>query len=214
MDGRLMLQDGHGLALSTSSADAGAAFDRTVLGYVKYRADTPERLATMLAADPELGLAHCLKGYFAMLSFNRANVPVAVESARAARAFTSNATAREQAHVDALNAWIAGDLDRALAVWEAILSEHPLDLLALRLAHFNNFWLGRPKEMRASAERVLPRWGQELPGYGTLLSCLCFAREECGDYAVAEPAGWGGDPLAECGNAWAIACRRSRCRTG
>ena len=45
--------------------------------------------------------------------------------------------------------------------------------------------------MRASAERVLRRWGQELPGYGTLLSCLCFAREECGDYAVAEPAGWG-----------------------
>ena len=89
----------------------------------------------------------------------------------------------------ALEAWIAGDLDRALGVWEQILSEHPLDVLAFRLAHFNNFWLGRPGEMRASVERVKPKWGGDLPGYGTVLSCHCFAQEECGDYAVAEPSG-------------------------
>ena len=89
----------------------------------------------------------------------------------------------------ALEAWIAGDLDRALGIWEQILAEHPLDVLAFRLAHFNNFWLGRPDEMRASVERVLPKWGRDLPGYGTILSCRCFAHEECGDYAVAEPAG-------------------------
>ena len=56
----------------------------------------------------------------------------------------------------ALEAWIGGDLDRALAVWEEILSAHPLDVLALRLAHFNNFWLGRPGAMAASVERVKP----------------------------------------------------------
>jgi tetratricopeptide (TPR) repeat protein len=43
--------------------------------------------------------------------------------------------------------------------------------------------------MAASVERVLPKWGRELPGYGTLLSCRAFALEECGDYAGAEPAG-------------------------
>ena len=71
----------------------------------------------------------------------------------------------------------------------AILAEHPTDVLALRLAHFNNFWLGRPREMAASVERVLPKWGRELPGYGSVLSCRSFAREECGDYAAAEAAG-------------------------
>ena len=29
-----------------------------------------------------------------------------------------------------------------------------------------------------------------MPGYGTILSCRCFANEECGDYAAAEPSGW------------------------
>src|SRR5437764_6545277 len=184
-----MPQDIHGLTISAASADAGAAFDRTILAYLKYRADTPEYLGRTLAADPQFALAHCLKGYFAMLSYKQANVPVAAEAVRAARGLATNATARERAHVDALDAWVAGDLDGALAIWETILEAHPTDVLALRLAHFNNFWLGRPRDMAASVERVLPKWGRELAGYGTLLSCRAFALEECGDYAAAEPSG-------------------------
>ena len=40
--------------------------------------------------------------------------------------------------------------------------------------------------MRASVERVKPKWARDLPGYGTILSCHCFSLEECGDYANAE----------------------------
>ncbi|HXW25888.1 MAG TPA: tetratricopeptide repeat protein [Xanthobacteraceae bacterium] len=183
-----MTRDIHGLPITTSAA-AGEAFGRTVLSYLKYQVDAPEQLKATLGADPDFGLAHCLKGHFAMLSYKQANVPVAVEAARVARARTAKATARERAHVMALDAWIGGDLDRTLDVWETILADHPTDVLALRLAHFNNFWLGRPRAMAASVERVLPKWGSELPGYGTLLSCRAFALEECGDYAGAEPAG-------------------------
>lgn len=184
-----MHRDMHGLPISTSSTQAAQAFDNTIAGYLKYRADLPARIAQVFAADGDFGLAHCLKGYFAMLSYKQANVPVARAAASEARRLTANATSREKAHVAALDAWIAGDLDRALGVWEEILSEHPHDVLAFRLAHFNNFWLGRAAEMRASAERVKPKWVRDLPGYGTLLSCHCFAAEECGDYAAAEPSG-------------------------
>jgi len=183
-----MPHDLHGLPITTSP-EAATAFDRTMLAYLKYKVDAPEHLKRTLAADPEFVLALCLKGYFAMLSYNQASVPRAAEAARAARAHSAEATSRERAHVDALEAWIAGDLERMIAVWEAILAEHPTDVLALRLAHFNNFWLGRPREMAASVERVRPKWGSELPGYGTLLSCRAFALEECGDYADAETAG-------------------------
>src|SRR5882672_3395063 len=124
-----MQHDMHGLPISTASGGA-AAFDRALLGYLKYRADAGVRLSELLAADGEFGLAHCLKGYFAMLSYKQANVAVANEAARQARRFTANATPREQAHVAALDAWIGGDLDRALGIWEQILAEHPRDVLA------------------------------------------------------------------------------------
>ena len=159
-----MLQDQHGLALSTSSPQAAAAFDRTIVGYLKYRTDTPQHLAAARAADPAFALAHCLSGYFAMLTYKLANLPLAVDAARAAHATIASATAGERAHLAALDAWIAADIDRTLSIWDAILDEHPTDVLAFRLAHFNNFWLGRREAMRASAERVLPKWDRGLPG--------------------------------------------------
>ena len=184
-----MRHDIHGLPIATASDEAAAAFDHALSGYVKYRADAAARLAALLAADGEFALAHCLKGYFAMLSYKQANVPMAIEAAATARRLAASATDREKTHVAALEAWIAGDLDRALGAWEQILAGHPHDVLAFRLAHFNNFWLGRPGAMRVSVERVLPKWSSELAGYGTVLSCHCFALEECDDYAAAEPSG-------------------------
>ena len=69
-----MHRDMHGLPVSTASPDAAAAFERTVAGYLKYRADLAVRLGETLAADADFGLAHCLKGYFALLSYKQARL--------------------------------------------------------------------------------------------------------------------------------------------
>src|SRR5438045_9598782 len=90
--------DARGLPLSTASAKAAAAFDHLVHGYLTYRADTPERLAAVLEADPDFALAHCMKGYFAMLAFKQAVVPVAAAEAQTARALAAGRTPRERNH--------------------------------------------------------------------------------------------------------------------
>jgi tetratricopeptide (TPR) repeat protein len=43
--------------------------------------------------------------------------------------------------------------------------------------------------MLSLAESVLPHWSADLPGYGSVLACRCFANEECGNYTIAEHAG-------------------------
>src|SRR5580704_1179188 len=111
------MQDTHGLTISTSSAKAGVAFDRTLSSYLRFRADTADQLAATMEADAEFAMAHCLKGYLTMLSYKKANVPAAAAAARTARALTAHASVREQAHVTALDAWIAGDLERMLSTW-------------------------------------------------------------------------------------------------
>src|SRR5262249_11486986 len=151
--------------------------------------DTRDHLTQALSSDPEFGLAYCLKGYFAMLLYKQTAVPAAAEACRTARRLTEKATSRERMHVDALDSWVAGDLDRLFAVWEEILALYPTDVLAFRLAHYKYFWTGRAREMLASVERIVQGWSREFPGYGTILGCRCFALEECGDYAAAEPAG-------------------------
>src|SRR5438874_3298027 len=94
--------DVRGLSLSTASAKAAAAFDYLVTGYLTYRADTPARLAAVLDADPDFALAHCMQGYFAMLAYKQAVVPIAVQAARTARSLAASATPRERSHIAAL----------------------------------------------------------------------------------------------------------------
>lgn len=181
--------DTRGLQISTASARAAAAFDHLVTGYLTYRADTSARLKALLEVDPDFALAHCVKGYFAMLAFKQSLVPVAVQAARTAQSLADGATPREHSHIAALTAWAEGELDRAIAIWESILRTHPLDVVAFRLAHFVNFWLGRPQDMVASVERAMPAWSEDIPGYATILACRSFAHEEAGNYLAAEPSG-------------------------
>ena len=58
-----MVRDAHGLEVTAASAAAVKAFDHALVGYLSYRADMPQRMTALLEADPEFGLAHCLKGY-------------------------------------------------------------------------------------------------------------------------------------------------------
>ena len=184
-----MRQDAHGLAISTNSDTAVAAYDHMLVGFLKNRVDVGQRLAAVLQADPDLALAHCVQGNLYLMAYNQGFLAPARAAAARASALVGDATLRERLHVAALNAWVEGDLDRTLAIWEEILRGAPHDVLALRLAHFAYFWLGRAGDMAASIERVLPAWTPDLPGYGTVLACRCFAQEEIGNYLVAEPDG-------------------------
>jgi tetratricopeptide (TPR) repeat protein len=198
-----MQYDAQGLAISVASAPAAAAFDAAVTSYLAYSADTGQRIEAALAADPGFGLAHCLKGCLLMLTYKQANVATAAVSAAAARrCMADGATPRERHHLDALDAWIAGDVDAAITVWEAVLAEHPRDVIAFRLAHFLYFWLGRPGEMLASVLRVAGQWSAVVPGHGAVLGSLCFAHEECGHYTEAEAAGRAAIDADPC-NLWA-----------
>jgi tetratricopeptide (TPR) repeat protein len=128
-----------------------------------------------------------MKAGFAMLGYNLAQVPAAKATVAKARGMRPNA--RESAHLDALDAWADGAQDRAIAIWERIVAEHPRDILAFRFHHFSAFWMGRTAAMLTNVERALPHWDGDVPGYGSMLACRAFANEECGNYAVAEQAG-------------------------
>jgi hypothetical protein len=183
------MQDTYQLPITAAGVAAGDAYNRALKAFAGFDADLAEHAQAALQADPGFVMGHCLWGYFMMSAYSRAVVPAAADALRAAGAHAAGATAREQAHVRALERWVAGDVEGALRGWESILAEWPRDLLAVRMAHHNYFWLGRAPEMRASLERVAPHWGEARPGHGGFLGCLAFALEETGDYAGAERAG-------------------------
>ncbi len=93
---------------------------------------------------------------------------------------------RERAHAGALRKAVAGDYRAARADYERLLGEHPDDFLALWASQLIDYYLGEPQALRARAERALPAWSADAPGYHAVLAMHAFGLEECGEYRAAE----------------------------
>lgn len=186
-----MTTDRWGNDMTAASQAAADRYSDTVYSYLEFRKDTGDCLKALMAADADMPMAHVLRGYF----FKLFAVPALEERAKkgaadaAARAQARGATPREQLHVAALAAWAAGDYARTVALWDEILVDHPRDMLALRLSHFTQFYMGRSAGVRDAIARVLPRWRESDPDIAFLHGMYAFGLEECGDYAAAEAYG-------------------------
>ena len=164
-----------GHEVTTTSDACVAALDAATTSYLGFKLDAGQHVNAALDADPACPMANVMKGYLTMLISN-ASFLGAVDKRIAATEAARAATNRERGHLHALKSWRAGRNDTAIATWEAVLEEHPYDLAALRLAHFAYFWTtGDARRMRASVERVLPRWSREMPDRGFLLGMHAFA---------------------------------------
>lgn len=153
-----MHHDIRGLPQTAASAEAMAAFDATVEAYLAFELQTGDRLKETLSLDPAMPLALCLKGCFLMLFAKRdlaARAAKALADAKAAGAETG-LTPREAQHLAGLEAWLGGDLSAAAACWDAVLADHPQDIVALKLAQYLHFYLGDAPAMRRSVSGPCP----------------------------------------------------------
>lgn len=188
---RTTFDDCRSLAMTAVSQDAVDAWDTTVRSYLGMRRQTGERLKDVFTADPTMPMAHCLKGYF-MLLFSQSKFWAKGEEALAeARSAAEKrpVTDREAGHIQALGQWASGDWAGATETWNGILTQHPRDIMALRLAHYTHFYRGDTAAMRDSVARTQYAWDPTVPDYGFVAGCYAFALEEDGDYAKAEQRG-------------------------
>ena len=166
-------------------------FNTLVDCYMGYKPETGDKLKALMAHDPGMPMAMCMKGYFGKMMGNArqsGKARIMLENLQEHIA-TIEITSRERWHIEALEAWCDGQLDRAEGLWEQILMHCPLDCVALKLAHFNHFYSGDGRRVRDSMARVLPHWSDNHHRYGYVLGMYAFGLEESGDYRKAEDYG-------------------------
>lgn len=180
-----------GNPLTAKNAAAIEAWDETVLAYMGMRRDIGDKLKAAFVADPEMPMAMIAKGAFLKMFATAKMDAMARETVVAARLVLDRrrATEREHCHLDALAAWVRGDMEGACALWDAILIDHPRDALALKLAQLNRFYLGVPTGMRDAFARAWHAWDETVPGYGFIAGSYAFGLEEAGELARAETLG-------------------------
>ncbi len=181
--------DPRGYSFTTTNDEAAGAFVSAHENFLRWKAAVLPGLKAALGADPGFGFAHAVTGLVLCGARNASFASLIAEALEAARAAEPGMTERERLYVRALEASSDGRLGAAVATYETILAQHPTDLLAMRLAQMELFWLG---EMRWSAEisaRIAPNWSDEVPGYGVFLGCRAFDLEEMLDFEEAERLG-------------------------
>ena len=186
-----MLSDPRGVPVTAANAESAARLEATIGAYCVFHKETGDRLKEALTGDPNLVMAHLLRGYFMLMLVKRELLPRAQQAAEAAdkAMLEVGSTPREALHRQALAAWIARDETKAIAILRRILADYPRDLVALKLVQYLLFYSGDWVAMRDVVSRALDTWDEALPGYGFALGCHAFGLEECGDYAAAERAG-------------------------
>ncbi len=181
--------DKRGVPVTASTGAAVQALDAVVDDWLRFGRDTGDLLKCVAETDPDMVMAHCLRGYFFHVMGSAKLLPRAWSSLQRAEAAAHAVSQREKMHVAALSAWCHGDLHRARDLLEQALIEYPRDVLALKLAHFIHFYLGDVAQQRDSVARVMDAWDDAVPGYGYVLGMRAFGLEEAGEYPAAEALG-------------------------
>jgi tetratricopeptide (TPR) repeat protein len=127
--------DSAGLAVSTTSSEALAAYERGVDLFLRWRGGAMEALDAATTSDPHFALAACTRAYIA---WRMGRVDLADAAAQQAVALADAAHhERERLHVHAVDAMRRGESGSAYRVLERIAADHPTDRVAVRLVGLN-----------------------------------------------------------------------------
>jgi tetratricopeptide (TPR) repeat protein len=124
-----------GLAVSTRSADALAAWEHGVDLFLRWRSGALEALETAGQRDPSFALAHCTRAHVA---WRMGRVDVATAAAEQAMARADEARdEREREHVQAVAAMRRGEAIAAHDRLRQLATRYPTDRIAVRIAGLN-----------------------------------------------------------------------------
>ena len=199
----MLVRDPRGVTWTMGAEASADRFFAAMHSYFTFRDDAMDRVDSLLQDDPEVPAGWVLRGYLLLFSRLGSNMPKAAEAHARAEALARTATRAERLHVSAMKAWLDADALGAQRIWDAILTDTPRDLLALRVQHFTAMMLGRSDYMRSLAGRSLADWDDTVPGAGFVYGMACMGLEEAGEYARAEALGRRGAEL-EPDDLWSV----------
>nr|XP_022345832.1 tetratricopeptide repeat protein 38-like [Crassostrea virginica] len=184
-----------GVELSTTSNEAAKLFDATLTQYVGWYDDDSlggleKTVEKMVNTDPNFVMGHVIKVGLDALGTGRSyyldkDFQTEVQNL-VGLGKSPNTLPHEQQHINAVKLWAQGEMTQACQIWESILVDNPLDMLALKFAHDSYFYQGHSPQMRDSIAAVFPHWKSSMPLYSYLYGMHSFGLEECNHYAEAE----------------------------
>ena len=181
-----MIPDLRGAPTSAPAADALEVFETALESLYQNRGEPLALIKPCIEQWPQWSLPHSFRAIVLLGFTERRFALAAAKSLKAAEPLLATATERERTIHAAASQILAGNWASACALFEQLLIENPLDMLALHSAQNLDFFRGDLWALRNRVNRVLPAWRAETTGYGFVLGMHAFGLEECNQYPEAE----------------------------
>ncbi|MGB5831999.1 MAG: tetratricopeptide repeat protein [Thiohalocapsa sp.] len=179
--------DALGLPMSGADATAADFYQQALHEFQCYRGDPVATIEQATSRSPEFVMAQIVHAYLHLLGTEPDGFAIA--HADLAKTQDLPSTARERAHLNAVQQLLDSEWHTASRTLEDIAIQYPHDILALQAGHLVDFYTGSTRLLRDRIARALPAWSTDMPGYHVLLGMHSFGLEETGLYARAEVAG-------------------------
>lgn len=175
-------QDSLGNPVQLQDRSSLAALNDFVEGFITCEA----RAVNVLSAAAQDGSAIVQASCAALHMFaeSREGPINALPFIEAARAAAPRSSEREQRFVEAVAAWVDGDMARAMLLHDEQARLHPRDLVSLKLGQYHRFNVGDAAGMLRLAQAALPAAADVPQMHGM----AAFAWEQCHLMAQAEAA--------------------------
>ena len=152
--------DVRGLPVSTTSAEALAAYERGIDLFLRWREGAPEAFQASVTADPKFLLGHCTRAYVAWRTGKPA---VAREAHGHAMALADDARDdRERLHARAVDAMQRCDGSTAQSCLEEVAARYPTDRIGVRLLSFICIAQGDYLHGLEVARKSLAAWPEDV----------------------------------------------------
>jgi tetratricopeptide (TPR) repeat protein len=183
----MTIRDQQGVELSGATAKAAEHYTQALHAYHCYAGDAIGAVQAAIAESPDFVMAHALAAWMTLVGTNSEAQAMGVAAVQAMSGLPANA--REQGHVAALQALVAGEIRQAARIMEDVSIAEPRDSLALHAGQLCDFLLGDSRMLRDRIARALPAWSRDDAEYHAVLGLLAFGLEETGHYERAEVMG-------------------------
>jgi hypothetical protein len=168
-------------------AEAVALYDRAIDRMLRYHPEVVDLATTLAEQHADVPMTGALLAYLHLTSSDEPDVAVAAGALEGMAATPMNE--REQAHHDAIAAWVAGDWVGASRTLDQLLVRWPSDVLAVQVGHLLDFFLGDAANLRDRPGRSLLALDPEHPHTAVVRGMQAFGLEESGSYSQAEEVG-------------------------
>ncbi len=177
------MRDWRDQIITGATEATGSALDDFSQGLLGFE---PRAANILAAADEDAGcaVAQASAAMLHMFLETRNAAALARPYMARARQAAGGVTERERATIEATEAWVEGDIGRALAIGEEAAQKYPRDMVLAKVTQYHQFNLGDAAGMLRVALPVLDANRDAAPAYAQ----AAFALEQCNRLDDAEDA--------------------------